>query len=95
MTVIFCPFQSGHNVEYLLRLAIFMREEIPGVHDEHLFMLEKLVREELTRRKMCMFSVMGHQPARIRRDSHESLRRPINFEFTTKVQEKRLRCLNI
>jgi len=86
---------SGHNVEYLLRLALFMREEIPGVHDEHLFMLEKLVRDELTKRKICIFSVMGHEPQRIRRDSHESLRRPINFEFTTKVQEKRLRCLNI
>jgi glutathione-specific gamma-glutamylcyclotransferase len=69
---------SGHNVEYLLRLAIFMREEIPGVHDEHLFTLEKLVRDELIKRKMCLFSVMGNQPARIRRDSHESLRRPIN-----------------
>ena len=86
---------SGHNVEYLLRLAIFMREEIPGVHDEHLFLLEKLVRDKLIKRKICIFSVMGHQPNRIRRDSHESLRRPINFEFTTKVQEKRLRCLNI
>lgn len=86
---------SGHNVEYLLRLAIFMRDEIPGVHDEHLFRLEKLVRDEIINRKMCIYTVMGNQPARIRRDSHESLRRPINFEFTTKVQEKRLRCLNI
>lgn len=86
---------SGHNVEYLLRLAIFMREEIPGVHDEHLFLLEKLVRDEVTKREMCIFSLMGVQPTRIRRDCHESLRRPINFEFTTKVQEKRLRCLNI
>ncbi|CRK87906.1 CLUMA_CG001693, isoform A [Clunio marinus] len=86
---------SGHNVEYLLRLAIFMREEIPGVHDEHLFGLEKLVREELIKRKVCIISVMGNQPQRINRDLHESQRRPINFEFTTKVQEKRLRCLNI
>lgn len=86
---------SGHNVEYLMRLAIFMREEIPGVHDEHLFMLEKLVRDELIKRKICISETMGHQPPRIRRDSHENLRRPINFEFTTKVAEKRLRCLNI
>lgn len=86
---------SGHNVEYLLRLALFMRDEIPGVIDEHLFGLETLVREELAKRKICVISVMGRQPERIRRDSHESLRRPINFEFTTKVQEKRLRCLNI
>jgi len=80
----------------LLRLAIFMRDEIPGVHDDHLFTLEKLVRDQLIAKKMCIVSVMGgQQPTRIRRDSHESLRRPINFEFTTKVQEKRLRCLNI
>jgi glutathione-specific gamma-glutamylcyclotransferase len=72
-----------------------MREEIPGVYDDHLFQLEKLVRDELLRRDICVYAVMGSQPARICRDSHESLRRPINFEFTTKVQEKRLRCLNI
>jgi glutathione-specific gamma-glutamylcyclotransferase len=72
-----------------------MREEIPGVYDDHLFQLEKLVRDELLRRDISVYAVMGNQPARIRRDSHESLRRPINFEFTTKVQEKRLRCLNI
>lgn len=72
-----------------------MREEIPGVYDEHLFDLEKLVRDKLSHRQICPRSVMGNQPERIRRDSHESQRRPINFEFTTKVQEKRLRCLNI
>lgn len=86
---------SGHNVEYLVRLAMFMREEIPGVHDEHLFTLEKLVHEELARQKQCISLLMGNHPPQIRRDSHESQRRPINFEFTTKVQEKRLRCLNI
>lgn len=72
-----------------------MRDEIPGVDDEHLFILEKLVREKMIKRQICVNSVMGSQPLRIRRDTHESLRRPINFEFTTKVQEKRLRCLNI
>lgn len=72
-----------------------MREEMPGVHDSHLFELEKLVRDKLSHRRICPVSVMGNQPERIRRDSHESQRKPINFEFTTKVQEKRLRCLNI
>lgn len=86
---------SGHNVEYLIRLAIFMREEIPGVHDEHLFTLEKLVRDHLIKREISILSVMGQHPAPIRRDSHESLRRPVTFEYSSRVVEKKLRCLNI
>ena len=39
--------QCGLNVEYLVRLADFMREKVPHYHDEHLFELEKLVRKEL------------------------------------------------
>lgn len=88
---------SGHNVEYLLRLANFMRDELKGimVADEHLFQLETLVREELTKREICVLSLMGRQPERIRRDSHEEIRRPITFEFTSRVPDTKLRCLNI
>ncbi|XP_039597880.1 glutathione-specific gamma-glutamylcyclotransferase 1 [Polypterus senegalus] len=32
--------KSGHNIEYLLRLAEFMRLACPEVHDEHLFAIE-------------------------------------------------------
>lgn len=38
---------AGRNVEYLIRLADFMREEVPDFDEEHLFELEKLVRKEL------------------------------------------------
>ena len=38
---------SGLNVEYLVRLADFMREKVPHHDEEHLFELEKLVRKEL------------------------------------------------
>ena len=38
---------AGLNVEYLIRLADFMREKVPDFDDEHLFELEKLVRKEL------------------------------------------------
>nr|CAD7433077.1 unnamed protein product [Timema monikensis] len=31
---------SGHNVEYLLRLASFMKEQVPEAMDDHLFTLE-------------------------------------------------------
>lgn len=88
---------SGHNVEYLLRLAQFMREELNLVdtHDEHLFELERLVIAKISERKICMFSLMGPAPDRIQRDSHEEVRRPATFEFTSRVPDKRLRCLNI
>lgn len=86
---------SGHNVEYLLRLAMFMREELTGIHDEHLFKLEMLVKDNLVRRKINISSLMGIQPDTIRRDSHETLRRQITFEYTSRIQDKKLRCLNI
>lgn len=88
---------SGHNVEYLLRLANFMRDELKGVvvEDEHLFQLEKIVRDILAERNICAYSLMGRQPERIRRDSHEEIRRPITFEFSSRVPDKKLRCLNI
>jgi cation transport protein ChaC len=86
---------SGHNIEYLLRLAIFMREEIPHAEDEHLFILEKLVREEVIKRRICINSVMGLQPERIQRDHHETLYRNVTFAYSSRVPEKKLRCLNI
>lgn len=86
---------SGHNVEYVLKLANFMKEEISEAYDEHLFCLEKSVRDILDERKIPLRSVMGAAPQRIRRDSHEEIQRPTTFEFTSRVPETRLRCLNI
>lgn len=36
-----CRGKTGHNVEYLLRLAEFMRARCPGVDDPHLFSIER------------------------------------------------------
>ncbi|XP_048841520.1 glutathione-specific gamma-glutamylcyclotransferase 1-like [Brienomyrus brachyistius] len=35
-----CKGKSGHNIEYLLRLAQFMRQQCPEVEDRHLFSIE-------------------------------------------------------
>lgn len=86
---------SGHNVEYLLKLAIYMRTEIPHAEDDHLFELEHLVRDLLCKEKIPLATVMGSPIERIRRDSHENLRRPTSFEFTSRVPKPKLRCLNI
>lgn len=35
-----CKGKAGHNIEYLLRLAQFMRQQCPEVEDHHLFSIE-------------------------------------------------------
>lgn len=87
---------SGHNIEYLFRLAKFMREELEQAHDEHVFTLERLVRDEVIRRKMCIRSVMGERQLNsIPRDHHEQTRRNVTFAHSSRVPEKKLRCLHI
>lgn len=39
-----CKGMSGHNIEYLQRLAEFMRVSCPDVDDPHLFSIEAAVR---------------------------------------------------
>jgi len=36
-----CSGETGHNLEYLLRLAEFMRQSCPRVDDPHLFAIEQ------------------------------------------------------
>jgi glutathione-specific gamma-glutamylcyclotransferase len=87
---------SGHNIEYLLRLAIFMKTEWPGADDPHLFELERLVHGFMEQLEISPNSVMGTRSVQqIRRDSHEDVRLPVSFEHSSKVVEKRLRCLHI
>jgi len=50
---------SGHNVEYLIRLADFMREALPEVSDEHLYLLEDYVRMKIKKRNLCFKMLMG------------------------------------
>lgn len=100
---------SGHNVEYLLKLASFIREAIPEAEDTHLFTLEYLVRTTIDQRKLCIKSLMGEAdisspPKSPERDPlpEEEVEgaaaaqvRVDSFEFTSRVPPKKLRCLNI
>lgn len=86
---------SGHNVEYLIRLVMFMREELPGMEDDHLFKLDKLVREGLLKRKMSLAECMGAPKPAIRRYLNVVPRASATFEHTSRVPSRRLRCLNI
>lgn len=93
--IVECSGPSGHNVEYLLRLADFMRDEVDGADDAHLFELERHVRELLSERKIGVGDLMGAEPQRIRRDAEEEQRRPRSFEYVSRVPDVKLRCLNI
>lgn len=99
-----CSGLSGHNVEYLLRLANFMHHHFPEAYDDHLFGLEQLVKIKIKDRKMCLKTLMGDDRniiTFVRRGSQllppaeEPEERIDSFQFTTRVPEKTLRCLNI
>ncbi|XP_066995897.2 putative glutathione-specific gamma-glutamylcyclotransferase 2 [Anabrus simplex] len=100
---------SGHNVEYVLRLANFMREHIPDAEDEHLFSLEILIRTFIKEKRLCLATLMGPDVAPLRSDSDsesssdeaegavggEPAPRPGSFQYTSRMPPKKLRCLNI
>ncbi|KAG7207467.1 hypothetical protein KM043_009102 [Ampulex compressa] len=78
--IIECSGPSGHNVEYLLRLAEFMRRYSPEAQDEHLFTLELLVRSSIKERNMCLETLMGNRDFVIDLEDSEFERRGENRE---------------
>ncbi|XP_048516266.1 glutathione-specific gamma-glutamylcyclotransferase 1 isoform X2 [Athalia rosae] len=106
-----CSGPSGHNVEYVLRLADFMHKYLPEANDEHLFSLEMLVRARVKELKMCLTTLMGNKEFvidlkdadqedgvlddRLDNDNLENVVRQDSFQFTSRVPPKKLRCLNM
>lgn len=87
---------SGHNVEYLLRLAEYVRMHSPETRDDHLFLLEALVRRGIQDRGLAMKELMGPditlpQPTPISPDDQP----PTHQQFAPNVPSKKLRCLSI
>lgn len=88
-----CQGQSGPNAEYLLRLADFMREEIPEAFDEHLFSLERLVRKFASDMKICLRTLMGEETQEEEKAEVKAV--VPSFQFASRVPEKKLRCVNM
>ncbi|KAL3289453.1 hypothetical protein HHI36_022877 [Cryptolaemus montrouzieri] len=103
--IIDCKGQSGHNVEYLIRLADFTRQHFPFCHDSHLFNLEKEVLKKLKAKNISVSTLMGNGEGCVQfvkrepRNSSPSLEeQPVRFEsfqHAAKIPEKTLRCLNL
>ncbi|XP_013195757.2 putative glutathione-specific gamma-glutamylcyclotransferase 2 [Amyelois transitella] len=89
--IIECRGSSGSNVEYLLRLADFMRDEIPEALDEHLFSLERLVRKFAADMKVCLKSLMREEKV----DEKDEKPAVPSFQYASRVPEKKLRCVNM
>ena len=52
---------SGHNVEYVLRLADWVHESLPEIWDDHLFSIETQVRLMIKERGLCLGTLMGEK----------------------------------
>ncbi|CAG9816632.1 unnamed protein product [Phaedon cochleariae] len=104
--VVNCRGASGHNVEYVIRLADFMRDNFSSHYDDHLFELEKEVLALVHSKKMCMKSLMGNGDGCIAFVKKEVQRSPSNAQdgeqdragtcqFSERLQGKKLRCMNL
>ena len=52
---------SGHNVEYVLKLAEWLHKEVPDAWDDHLFSIEVEVRRMVEERGLCLTTLMGER----------------------------------
>ncbi|CAG0894548.1 unnamed protein product [Darwinula stevensoni] len=95
---------SGHNAEYVLRLAHFLREVIPEDRDDHLFELEALVLHGLKMMGLSHEEFLGISKGKA--TPWESSQGPgsaspppspreNSFQFQSMLPAKSLRCLNI
>jgi len=93
---------SGHNVEYVLRLADWFHQMLPNVYDDHLFSIETQLRIKIKERNLCMKTLMGEkeeevEPVQVAPDHHDpdspSAARRGTFTFT--CEKKCLKCMKM
>jgi len=62
--VVYSSGNSGHNVEYVLRLADWMREKLPDIEDDHLYTIESHIRRIISENNLCLKSMMQNERCR-------------------------------
>lgn len=95
----------GHNAEYLLRLANFMKEHVPDAWDEHLYLLEHLVRSRLKEKNICVEDIMTCDPqvtvaaiaGGFKDEQQEEPRQEASHSpnFASQVPSRKLKCLDL
>lgn len=93
---------AGYNAEYVLKLADFMRRNVPQETDSELFALEVLILDRIHTQKLCLSDMMNggcvagveleNEISRVQdAQSHQTE----HNEFANRVPDKKLRCVNI
>ncbi|XP_072402363.1 glutathione-specific gamma-glutamylcyclotransferase 1 [Diabrotica undecimpunctata] len=104
--IVKCKGASGSNVEYVLRLANFVREHFSDQQDPHLFELEREVLMLVRNERLCLETLMGDGEgcvSFIKGQFGSSTSQQLEVEedrtdthkFTMRIQATKLRCLNI
>lgn len=100
-----CKGEAGHNIEYVLRLAEFFRDNLPEVIDDHLFTLEYLVRKRMKEENICLVDkepvaqvkeevVSLAEAAQPDNNLNQEVRRD-SFQYLSRVSPKKLLCLKV
>ena len=90
---------SGHNVEYVLKLAEWLHNAVPDAWDDHLFSIESEVRRMVTERGLCLTTLMGEKAEGVVVTSSEgatvspSASRRGTFTYT--CEKKCLKCVKL
>lgn len=90
---------SGHNVEYVLKLAEWLHNAVPDAWDDHLFSIESEVRRMVTERGLCLTTLMGEKAEGVVVTSTEgatvspSASRRGTFTYT--CEKKCLKCVKL
>ena len=91
---------SGHNVEYVLKLAEWLHKAVPDAWDEHLFSIEMEVRRMVAERGLCLTTLMGEKVEGLMAATSEGLTVSPSVArrgtFTTHACEKKcLKCIKL
>ena len=90
---------SGHNVEYVLKLAEWLHKAVPDAWDEHLFSIEMEVRRMVEERGLCLTTLMGEKVEGLMTATSEGLTVSPSAArrgtFTYTCEKKCLKCVKL